>query len=235
VVSLDASNNKILSSIRGEGVFEKIVSNIHAFQQFKERNKNCATGISNCVTIMNQNIDDLYNIILLSQELKFNDVIFQPVLFDNTNQIKKGNKPGTMIPLERISIMEQAIQELIDFKKSEEKNYNYIINSIKNLELIKKYFKGNIQPEERKCYAGFNRLQITQDSKVYMCAALENSQDVSFANIQKDKLKDLWWSPEARQFRRQIKKSRCCCMQRCASREKFERIEGIWEKVRYFG
>ncbi|MFC2140563.1 SPASM domain-containing protein [Candidatus Auribacterota bacterium] len=99
---------------------------------------------------------------------------------------------------------------------------------------MKKYFKGTLSSHERKCYIGFNRIQCTQDSKIYMCAALEGSDEVSFGNIEKNSLESLWKSDKAANLRKEIKKNKCCCMQRCAYREDFENFEGLIEKIRHF-
>jgi len=234
VVSLDGSNENVLSPIRGPWVFDKIIANVCRFQEFKKNNKDFHTELNSCITIMNQNIEDLYNIVILSRKIGFNSVVFQPVVPDNTNQIKSGNTADTNIPPEKMGIMEESLNRLIEFKKSGVENYNYVINSVKNLELIKKYFKGQVRRPERLCYVGFNRFQISQDSKVYFCVPLKGTNEVSFGNIQKDSIKDIWYSSKAREFRKQIKHNSCCCMQRCAYRDNFEQIESLFEKIDYF-
>ena len=234
VVSLDGSCENVLSPIRGPGVFDKIIANIVRLQEFRRKYRDFRIELNSCITIMDQNIEDLYNIVMLSRKIGFDSVVFQPVVPDNTDQIKCANTAGSSIPPEKIGRMADALDRLIGFKKSGVENYAYIMNSIKNLELIKKYFKGQLARRERPCYVGFNRFQIAQDSKVYFCAPLEGTDEVSFGNIQKDSIKDIWYSSQAREFRRQIKQNGCCCMQRCAYRDNFEQIESFIERMHYF-
>jgi MoaA/NifB/PqqE/SkfB family radical SAM enzyme len=234
VISLDGSNEAILGAVRGPGVFATIEENIRKFNEFKTRHPQMATNISNCVTIMQQNIEDLLNIVELSRDWGVVSVVFQPVVANNTDQVKSGNISDTNIPSEKFAQMEMAIDRLIEFKKSSPENYSYVINSIRNLELIKKYFKGTLTRRDRKCYVGFNRFQVTQDNKVYFCVPTENNE-VSFGNIQNDSIKDIWYSAKAKKYRIKAREIDCCCMQRCSYRDAFEEIESLWEKVRLFG
>lgn len=234
-LSIDGSNDRVLSSIRGEGVFERIVLSIEKFMQFKERYNDFHIEINNCVTIMEENIEDLYNIVILSKKLGLKNVVFQPVVPDNTDQIKVGISANPRLPIEKIEIIEHSINKLIEFKKSNIENFNFIINSIKNLELIKKYFNGTISRRERECYAGFNRIQITQDLKIYFCVSPQGSNEASFGNLRTERLKDIWYSSKAKKYRKVIRKAKCCCLQRCSFRDEFENVESIFEKLALFG
>lgn len=229
-VSLDAADDKTMSAIRGAGVFGEIIANVERFQKKKNKEKDFHTGISNCVTIMDQNIAGLFDIVKLSKRIGFYDVVFQPVVFDNTNQVMTSDVFDTRIHPDKFPVMEEAINRIIEFKKSGVENHRYIKNSIKNLELIKSYFKGTLKRKDRQCYAGFNRIQATQDSKIYFCVSPAGSHDVSFGNIRESNIKDVWYSAKAREYRKAIRKAKCCCMQRCAYRESFENAESILEK-----
>ncbi len=59
-----------------------------------------------------------------------------------------------------------------------------------------------------ECYAGYNRAGISANGDVWIC-------DTSLGNTKKDNLKKIWYSREARAFRKKIKQCRAYCFQDC--------------------
>ena len=136
--------------------------------------------------------------------------------------------PG-FVPSHRLNVLDEAIDKLLRYKKESPQNFDFIGNSIKNLELIKKYFRGVLKPEELPCYAGYNRVQVIQEEKLYFCVSQEK-YEANFGDIEKDSLKDLWFSGKAKFYRKLIKRCQFPCLQWCSYRDEFYELVGIFQK-----
>lgn len=108
-------------------------------------------------------------------------------------------------------------------------NFDVIGNSIKHLELIKKYFRQKVPVRQLPCYAGFNRLQIIQEGKVYFCVS-QQDHEAAFGDLRQSSLKELWFSKEARAYRRLIRKCKFSCLQWCSYRDDFDVVRSIFQK-----
>ena len=232
-ISIDAARDETFSKIRGEGVLGAIIENIGLLNRLKKEAKKEFPKLVTCSTIMNDNLEELIKIIELCKKLKIERVLFQPVVANNIDQTERlAGNPG-FVPRERLGVLDRAMDGLIEYKKQSASNFDFIGNSIRNLSLIKKYFRGEITPKDQPCYAGYNRLQIVQEGKLYFCVNQQQHQ-ANLGDIKKDSLASLWFSEEARSFRRLIKKCDNPCLQWCSYRDEFMELAGAWQKSRYF-
>ncbi len=214
-ISVDAAREETFSKIRGNKVFSKIMKNID-----KIKKKNSPILIAVC-TIMNQNVEELIDIVRLCKKKGFSKILFQPVIFDNTDQAKD---KSISFNKEKQKILEKQIENLINYKKNE----GFIGNSIKNLRDIKKYFKGELN--KANCYAGYNRIQVVQDGKIYFCVN-QNKYEATFGDIKKQSLKELWFSKKAKEYRKIIKSCKTPCLQLCSTREEFFYFDDLKERA----
>lgn len=228
-ISIDAASEGAFGRIRGEDIFGKLIGNIRLLNKMKKDMKKVFPKIVSVCTIMDDNLGELLDIVHLCRKLEIERVIFQPVVANNTDQTERRvDSPGFVKP-ERFEVLEKAIDRLIDYKKESLQNFNFIANSIKNLRLIKKYFKGKARHWESPCYVGYNRLQIVQEGRVYFCVNQEK-YEANFGDIKKDSLKDLWFSKKARFYRKLIRKCRLPCLQWCSYREGFTELSDKLQK-----
>lgn len=228
-ISIDAASEKVFSRIRGENVLGKMIENINLLNTMKEEVKREFPKIVTCSTIMDDNLEELLGIVNLCKSLKIERVLFQPVVANNIDQTKRDmNSPG-FVPLNRSEALDKGIEGLISYKKESLKNFDFIANDIKNLKLIKKYFKGKVRPWEYPCYAGYNRVQIVQEGKLYFCVNQEK-HEANFGDIKKDSLKDLWFSKKARFYRKLIRGCKTPCMQWCSYRDGFIELSDFFQK-----
>lgn len=233
-ISIDGATEKTFNKIRGQKVLNKIIKNIQIINKEKiKRNCNYPSLSSTCV-ITNQNLDELLDIVKLTQNLGMGGVNFQPFVPDNSDQRKIDySKPSWVLP-ERYGILDRAIDDLINFKLSNRTNFDFICNTISHLKMMKKYFRGTLKKGARKCYTGYNRLQITRNGTIYFCAEGKAKGEVALDNIYKDKLADLWYSRDAKIFRKNIKKCPQVCLQFCSYRTDFDKIMNYLYKFYYF-
>jgi len=228
-VSIDAAFEETFAKIRGENVLNKIVNNINLLNTIKEKQgKNYPNIVSVC-TIMDQNLEELKEVASLCKKLKISKIIFQPVVGDNTDQNKVDFSSTVFVPPQRYKILDNAIDALIKYKVANEENFNFIANSVKHLKFIKEYFRGKLKHRAIPCYAGYNRIQVVQEGKVYFCVKQDKFEPV-FGDVRKDNLRELWFSKKAKFCRAQIRKCDFACLQWCSFRDEFIELSGMYQK-----
>lgn len=232
-ISIDAASEKIFSKIRGEDVLGRIIYNIHTLSSMKKSARKEFPKIVSVCTIMNDNLEDLLNVSRLCKGLEIERVLFQPVVANNIDQTEREAAFSGFVPVERYEVLDEVIDRLIDYKRESFQNFNFIANSVNNLMLIKKYFKGRVKPSQQPCYAGYNRLQIVQEGKIYFCVN-QKKYEANFGDIKKDSLRNLWRSGKAKFYRKLIKKCAFPCLQWCSYRDEFVELSGLLEKKRLF-
>lgn len=232
-ISIDAASDNTFSKIRGENVLSKIINNIELLNRLKrDKNRNSPKIVTVC-TIMDDNLEELSYVVNLCKRLEISKIIFQPVVANNIDQSKRVNSSPCLVPPGRVNLMENSIDKLIKYKTESLDNFNFIANNIRHLKLIKRYFKGQVRPRELPCYAGYNRLQIVQEGKMYFCVP-QDKYEAAFGDISKDTLQKLWFSKEAKFRRKLIKRCNTPCLQWCSYRDGFIELADIFEKRAIF-
>lgn len=232
-ISIDAASESVFSKIRGENVLGKIIANINLLNKMKKEANREFPKINTVCTIMNDNLEELPAVIDLCRSIGIARIIFQPVVGNNADQTVRENGSGCLIPSSKYKLLDNIIDGLIEYKQKSIDNFNFIANNVKHLRLIKKYFKGKVKPWEIPCYAGYNRLQIVQEGKIYFCVPQEKYV-ATFGDIRKNTISDLWFSKEAKIRRRLIRKCDKPCLQWCAYRDDFIEFCDIIDKMRLF-
>ncbi|MFA6217641.1 MAG: radical SAM protein [Candidatus Omnitrophota bacterium] len=232
-ISIDAASEAVVSQIRGENVLQKIIDNVTLLNRMKERAQLALPNIVCVCTIMNQNVHEIMDVVALCRKLKIPRIIFQPVVHDNTDQNRIDFSSDVFIPAQKFSVLDGAIDSLIEYKQSNRNNYEFVANSTVHLKLIKKYFRSALKPRELPCYSGFNRIQVVQEGKIYFCVN-QSEHEAVVGNMNTDSLKAVWFSKEARDLRKLIRKCVFPCLQWCAYRDEFIEISDIWEKNKLF-
>jgi radical SAM protein with 4Fe4S-binding SPASM domain len=228
-ISIDAASEQVFSHIRGAGVLDKITNNLRLLAELKNsRSRDFPKVVAVC-TIMNDNLEELSDVVRLSNDLGIERVLFQPVVADNSDQTLRGaNYPGS-VPFGRLGVLDGAIDALLKYKKGSPPNFSFIGNSTGHLKLIKKYFRGKASPKDMPCYAGYNRLQIIQEGKVYFCVN-QQKYDTNFGDVRRDSLKSLWFSDKARSYRKLIRHCKVPCLQWCSYRDDFYELAEFFQK-----
>lgn len=234
-LSIDGATEKTFSAIRGEKLLGRIIKNVEMINKEKEKKGVNSPSMSSTCVITNQNLHELLKVTKLTQSLKMEGINFQPFVPDNSDQQKIDYSSPAWVPQNRYDLLDKAIDDLIKFKLSSKKNFDFISNTIPHLNMIKKYFRGELKKGDRNCYAGFNRLQITRNGTVYFCVEGKKGGGTAMGNIYKDRLDEIWYSKDARIFRKNIKKCNNVCLQFCSYRTDFDKIINGLHKIYYFG
>lgn len=224
VISIDGASENTYRDIRGEGIFEKIKNNIRLVNRIKKERKLSLPNISIYCTIMNQNIEELMDIVYMAKELELSYVGFQPVVADNTDARLRDSLDSNWVPEAKYGTLDKSIDKLLEYKLSSKENLRFISSSLTQLWLIKKYFRLDLSSSEQKCYMGLNRIVISQDAKMYFCAEDPATGEISFGDVKKDNLEDIWYSKKARLFRKSIKRCYKPCLLGGGRREEFDML-----------
>jgi MoaA/NifB/PqqE/SkfB family radical SAM enzyme len=230
-ISIDAADEAAYSKIRGENVFGKVKANIQLLNRMKKDARRWAPSVLSVCTIMDQNLEALKDVIDLCRQLELCRIIFQPVVADNTDQANPDLNSPASVPPRRHAVLDQAIDGIIRYKLANDDNYRFVANSLGHLRLIKRYFRGTVKPWEMPCYAGYNRLQVVQESKVYFCVN-QNQHTSTYGDVARDSLRDLWFSEKAKSYRTIIHQCAYPCLQWCSYRDEFFDLEDMMREVR---
>ncbi len=227
-VSIDAASEDVASKIRGENVLNKMIDSINLINTLKEKANRSSPSMVCVCTIMDQNLEELMDVINLCKKLKISRIIFQPVVGNNTDQARADFSSSVFIPENRYEILDKAVDELIRYKLASKDNFAFIANDIRYLKLIKRYFRGKLKPQEIPCYAGYNRIQVVQEGKIYFCVN-QDKYESTFGEVNTDSLEKLWLSRKAKSYRRLIRKCDFPCLQWCAYRDEFIELSDVFK------
>lgn len=220
MVSIDGACENTYKNIRAEGILGKIRTNIQLLNRAKKEKGLSLPNLGIFCTIMDQNIEELIDVVYLARELGVDCVRFQPVVVDNTDARLRDNSDSNWVPESRYDILDKSIDKLIEYKSLSRDNFRFVLPGINQLRLIKQYFRSALG--RQKCYMGFNRIIISQDGKMYFCAAEPDKGQISFGDIHQDRLKDLWYSRNAQIFRKSVKECAKPCLLGTTRRGEFD-------------
>ena len=106
---------------------------------------------------------------------------------------------------ERLPLLDKAIAQLIEFKKQ---NLNLVRNSEDNLNLVKKYFRSALGPDEIRCLYADRTMLIANNGDVTTCFNC-------YGNARRGTLKEIYFSREAEMARRNALNCKTPCLLPC--------------------
>lgn len=203
-ISLDGlkENN---DRIRGKGVFDKAMHNIERIKYYKYKYSSSYPTVGINFTIMDQNICDILPMIDFARENKFNSIVFQPLLFSNTN-MQDRNK-DILWPSEHNVLRLKGIVERLSLTESPLGEL-YICTDAAVLEALPGYFMGVLTDGAYKCYEAIKRIVISCDGTVWSCRGV-------YGDLRQNSLEKIWLSEEASRVRKSVKVCKDHCLQDC--------------------
>jgi MoaA/NifB/PqqE/SkfB family radical SAM enzyme/GT2 family glycosyltransferase len=203
-ISLDALTAGIHDGIRGmAGCFEKTS---HALKKLCElKMEYPAVNFNSISIILNENLEELFDLAVFLKGLHVNSIQFQPLL--SNNLVMKERKQGGRywIPPERFSVLDQTIDRLIEFKRS---NPSLVRNSEHNLRLAKKYFRGELTQNDIQCLYASKTMLIANNGQLTTCFE-------SYGDARKISLKQIYASKECRRAQDRARKCKHPCLLPC--------------------
>ena len=205
---------------RGAGAFDKIIKAVNLLTEKRKNEHFFSMGFA--CTIMDNNVDQLFNLVQLADNLNIDVINFQPLVKDNSNFLDK-SLPLYWVKNENISVLSQEIKKIREYKRKRTSVYEE-----PRLELLIKYYKGQLARKDWTCFGGFKTVFICfsqQQPLVYSCHGI-------CGNLDKVKLKAAWHSSEAYKLRVHSGKCKDLCLQSCYSRESSGNLANVLKAVR---
>lgn len=192
---------------RGKESFKKAIQGIRILNE--RRNKKHCFSIGIAVTVMDRNVNELYKIVELADDLNIDVINFQPLIKDNANFIDNGF-PAFWLKKDDIPVLKEEISKIRNFKPR-----HISIYEEPHLELLIKYYQRRLIKKDWVCFGGFKTVFICYSKReplVYTCHGI-------CGNLDKISLKRAWFSKEAYNLRMHSRNCRNLCMQACYSKE----------------
>lgn len=192
-ISLDALSAQIHDDIRGKaGSFEATFGALNQLSKMKENYPNINFNLISIV--LNENLEELFPLAKFFKELNVNSIQFQPLLANNLIMKERSQRVKYWIPKERLPVLDSAIESLIAFKKA---NDSLVRNSLNNLHLIKKYFRGLLTKQDVKCLYATKTMLIASNGDVTTCFDC-------YGNIRRNSLQEIFNSKVAEYSRKKV-------------------------------
>ncbi len=175
--------------IRGtRGAFGMVSETINGLIELKSENPHFIPGIK--TTILSQNVNGLNDVLsfALSNQLFH---IISPVLFTRARFRNIDMK-------DKLALTPDEYQKVRDFYNRNVFETSYFYSTARSF----------LKTERKRwtCSAMYNYTFIDYDGKVYPCEIVPEA----IGNVKEKNINDIWYSPEAHQWRNKIGKLECC-------------------------
>lgn len=190
---------------RGHGAFDLLARSIRFFSDHKKKNGSFSLGAA--VTVMDQNVGELFEIYRLCGEWGLDIINFQPVTADNANFMDEG-LPENWIKIEKLGVLRAQIERIKSDQTVPIKLYEE-----PRLELLEPYYAKKLKRSEWVCFGGFKTAFVCFSKKeplLYSCHGI-------CGNLKDLPLKRAWKTPQARSLRRHSRFCDRLCLQSCYS------------------
>ncbi len=200
---------------RGPGTFDRITAVMNILNEKRKNHRSFSIGVA--CTVMERNVNELYEIYKLADDLKVDVINFQPLVKDNKNFLDK-NMPAFWVKEESFPALEEAILKIREYKPK-----HISIHEEPRIELLPKYYRGKITRKDWVCFGGFKTVFICfskNEPLVYSCHGI-------CGNLDKISLKQAWTSREAYKLRIHSGNCKNLCMQSCYSQESVQSLSNL--------
>jgi len=204
---------------RGKGVFKKAVEAIKILAKKRSAKSNISLGIA--CTVMNENAGELSEMVRLADDLGVDVVNFQPLINNNADFSDK-NTPLYWVTEDRIPVLDEEVFRIKKYKPK-----HVTIYEEPSLELLVKYYRGELTKRDWLCFGGFKTIFICFEKNkplVYSCHGI-------CGNLDEVSLKQAWRSKQAYKLRIHSKKCKNVCIQSCYSKEISQSLSNL---VRFY-
>lgn len=202
-VSIDAPDAETHDAIRGtKGAFSRAMGAV-AYLHRRRAELGVPLGLHMTTVIQRDNFTRLTEMVSFAKERGFDSITFQPVNDDNLDIRRVDPSNPLRVPQEGLDELDRQIDRLISLRAQGAP----IGNSVRNLEGIKRYFRGDAEGGVR-CYAGYVTAIISPDSKLWSCMG-------TAVDLKGMTPKDAWGSAAMAARRRAIRRCRTPCLYPC--------------------
>jgi MoaA/NifB/PqqE/SkfB family radical SAM enzyme/glycosyltransferase involved in cell wall biosynthesis len=203
-ISLDALTPGIHDDIRGgAGCFEKTLNAFKVLSAHKQRYP--GLNFNSISIILNENLEELAALARALKALNVNSIQFQPLLANNLVMKQRANNVKYWIPADRLPALDRAVDQLLEFKRE---NPGLVVNSERNLTLVKKYFRGQLRPSDIRCLYGARTMLIANNGLVTTCLG-------AYGDIRARGIRRIFESAESEEARKKVSQCKSPCLLPC--------------------
>ena len=187
--SLESHDKKINDSIRGSGVFDKVVKSIKLLNKLKQQYGSKLPKVRLATVITKANYMELDKLVDFAADLSIEAINFSTLIEWNTNKplwLRKENPKKIKKSLE----------------KAQEKILTRKINSNLSSLLEHGLFEHN---PPKFCFAPWSMIFINADGDAMVCCTLASLYQNPVGNVKKQSLQEIWFGPKMNEFRKKIK------------------------------
>ena len=212
-ISLDGAKEETHDTIRQKGAFHKAIS---AIQNLVESKLKSGSGpqISVWVTIMRENVSELFDIIPLVKEAGVECLVYHPVIVNQDDMQNTSPIARFWLKDNDIELLKTQIDKIVDYQQK-----HGLVAFLHDPYMWIRHFKGELAKKDWKCNP-FVFLNVGPDGDVRSCGA-------AFGNIQKLGLDECLKTKEADQARRTMKNCQKPCLQTCWANPQSDSLTGI--------
>lgn len=216
-ISLDGGTAKTHDEIRGvKGSFDKAINALKLLVKEKKRRKK-GPQISIWTTIMNNNLEELEKMAFLAKKVGVDCLVYHPVVLSQTDMQSTKQEGSLWIPKNKINVLQEQIQKLIEFKKE----YG-IIQFVHDPNLFAKYFDKTLTKCEWKCNP-LEFIDIGPNGAIQSCGG-------DFGSIKHLSLAESLNTKKAEESRELMKRCEKPCLQTCWARPDADNLDEIFKR-----
>ncbi|MDD5115943.1 MAG: glycosyltransferase [Candidatus Omnitrophica bacterium] len=203
VVSLDSLRQELHNYIRNSNsAWQETTDALSLLSRLKRERPRVNFNVISI--ILNQNLEELPELARYVRSTGANSLQFQ-VLLSNNLRMSERKKSPFWIPEERLSSLDLTVEGLKRFK---EENTGFIRNSMKNLELTKKYYRGTLTSADVQCVSALDTILVSNQGDCTTCFC-------AYGDIKNNKLEDILKHEKIKKSRQMVRSCRWPCLLPC--------------------
>ncbi|MBP7088424.1 MAG: radical SAM protein [Candidatus Omnitrophica bacterium] len=203
VISLDSLNPDIHNHIRNsDSAWERTVKALNLLSSLKDKHPQLNFNV--ITIILKQNLEQLVELTKFIKSLRVNSLQFQALLPNNLCMKERKDSPF-WVSSEYLGLLDETIDKLVAIK---EKDPEFIKNSVKNLLLIKKYYRADLSSLDVECSSADKTILMSNEGRCTTCFS-------NFGDLKKENLSDILKSKERIEAQNKVKKCSWPCLLPC--------------------
>lgn len=154
--------------------------------------------------VLDQNLEELVGLVRFVKALGANSLQLQPLLSNNLRMAQRKTS-RFWIRESKLPLLDETIDSLIEIKKE---TPEFIKNSLHNLSLIKKYYRGSITHNDVSCLSADKTLLVSNQGFCTTCFS-------SYGNLKTEDLKSVLTGRQILEARGKAKQCPWPCLLPC--------------------
>lgn len=213
-VSLEGATQKTHDTItRVKGSFNRAVKSLKMMVAAKKK-LGSGPQISVWMTIMNQNVHEIYNVANLSKRLGIDCLVYHPVVVKPEDMQNTITRSDLWPNRDKLQLLKKQISKVITYKAN-----HGIIAFLHDPWLFVRYFENDLIKRDWKCNP-FEFLSIGPDGNLQVCGD-------SFGSIHKSSIVEAMETKKAEEIRQRMKLCTKNCLQTCWARPDADSLRKI--------